>query len=87
MPPVNPGSLTYAAASAIKGGLGAAAGENKSGGARNENASQTKTVFPPPAGRTYNTSRGTDPSFPMPFKGLAECQIVELNNGSAQHPL
>ena len=32
-------------------------------------------------GKTYNTSTGSG-SVAMPFKGLAECQIVELNNGS-----
>ena len=32
-------------------------------------------------GWTYNASTGSG-SATMPFKGLAECQIVELNNGS-----
>jgi len=33
-------------------------------------------------GKTYKTSTGDGPSVHMPFKGLAECQIAELNNGS-----
>jgi sialidase-1 len=32
-------------------------------------------------GKTYQTSHGSG-SVQMPFKGLAECQVVELNNGS-----
>ena len=34
-------------------------------------------------GKTYQTSTGTGTwKYAMPFKGLAECQIVELNNGT-----
>ena len=34
-------------------------------------------------GKTYQTATGTGTGkYAMPFKGLAECQIAELNNGS-----
>lgn len=34
-------------------------------------------------GKTYNTSTGHGTA-QMPFKGLAECQIVEMNNGTSK---
>ena len=33
-------------------------------------------------GASYQPSTGSDRAVPMPFKGLAECQAVELRNGS-----
>ena len=34
-------------------------------------------------GKTYQTSTGRGAAT-MPFKGLAECQIVEMNNGATE---
>ena len=43
---------------------------------------QTVVWYSDDNGSTWHASKGADPSYPMPFRGLAECQVVELTNGS-----